>query len=41
MDKTKKIIWYHAHQPLGSFSHIAASRSSSNFTRKMNLMQGK
>jgi hypothetical protein len=28
-------------QPLGSFSHMAASRSSSKITRKMNLLQGK
>jgi hypothetical protein len=33
------LLKYPAFQPLGSFSYMAASRSSSKITRKMNLIQ--
>jgi hypothetical protein len=31
----KLFLWYHAFQPLGNYSHMAASRSSSKITSKM------
>jgi hypothetical protein len=36
--QNKKKSWHHALQPLGSFSHMAACRSFSKNTGKMNLI---
>jgi hypothetical protein len=39
VDKNKNKIGHLAFKPLGSFSHMATYRSSSNITRKMNLIE--
>jgi hypothetical protein len=41
IDKTNFFLGILPFQPLGSFSHMAKSRSSSKITRKMNLVQEK